>query len=513
MRLIRRDYDYGSMLLGSVNEGRRKQRIRIQVLLTLSIVLSNAIGAIIAVVLSSVGIPEPSVFHTKFWWVNFIALPVYVGAALVLGAVLGTLIIVRQLRWAIREQVPTRKEARRARWIPWKLTALQAMFWIGAVIMFTLCYGVLDPSLIPKIFFVVALSGTVVCAISYLLSEFSLRPIAAQIIAADPRSARRRRGALRTRAFISWSVGSGIPIVGMFLVAGFGLFRDQTSKTDVFVGITVLVGIALFTGLLLTVLNTSHVIAPVRNVASGMTKVSKGDNDVSVVIFDDTELGELQAGFNSMVEGLRERERLQDLFGRHVGRDVAEAALSSDPELGGTERTVAVVFVDVIGSTTLASEREPSEVVRILNRFFAVIVTEVEERKGLVNKFEGDAVLAVFGAPIDLDDSAGAALAAARAISARLADEVPELSAGIGVGYGNVVAGNVGAIQRFEYTVIGDAVNESARLSELAKRDPAHPLASGAAVDAALDEAQHWDEQETVTLRGRTAETVVYAAR
>lgn len=298
-----------------------------------------------------------------------------------------------------------------------------------------------------------------------------------------------------------------------FLVAGFGLFRDQTTKVDVFVGITVLVGIALFTGLLLTMLNTTHVIAPVRNVASGMTKVSKGETDVSVVIFDDTELGELQAGFNDMVQGLRERERLQDLFGRHVGRDVAEAALSSDPELGGTERTVAVVFVDVIGSTTLAAERQPSEVVSILNRFFAVIVTEVEERKGLVNKFEGDAVLAVFGAPIDLDDSAGAALAAARAISSRLADEVPELSAGIGVGYGSVVAGNVGAIQRFEYTVIGDAVNESARLSELAKRDPAHPLASGAAVDAARDEVDHWAEQETVTLRGRTAETVVYAAR
>ncbi|MGZ8177228.1 adenylate/guanylate cyclase domain-containing protein [Williamsia sp. SKLECPSW1] len=501
------------MLLGSTSENRRTQRIRIQILLTFSIVVSNAIGAVMAVVLASVGIPEPSVFHAKFWWVNFIALPVYVGAALVVGAVTGTTIIVRQLRWAIRDQVPTPTEARRARWIPWKLTALQAVFWIAAVIMFTICYGVLEPILIPKIFLVVGLSGTVVCAISYLLSEFSLRPIAARIIAAEAGSARRRRGALRTRAFISWSVGSGIPIVGMFLVVSFSLLRDQTTKTDVFVGITVLAATALFTGVLLTVLNTTHVIAPVRTVASGMTKVSRGDTDVSVVIFDDTELGELQAGFNAMVEGLRERERLQDLFGRHVGRDVAEAALSSDPELGGTERTVAVVFVDVIGSTTLATEREPAEVVRILNRFFAVIVTEVEERKGLVNKFEGDAVLAVFGAPIDLDDSAGAALAAARAISSRLAQEVPELSAGIGVGYGPVVAGNVGAIQRFEYTVIGDTVNESARLSELAKRDPTHPLASGAAIDAAHDEGRYWEEQETITLRGRTAETVVHVAR
>ncbi len=119
------------------------------------------------------------------------------------------------------------------------------------------------------------------------------------------------------------------------------------------------------------------------------------------------------------------------------------------------------MFVDVIGSTTLASEREPSEVVRILNRFFAVIVTEVEERKGLVNKFEGDAVLAVFGAPIDLDDSAvrhsvphGRSRPAWPTRSRSSRRHRCRLR--------HVVAGNVGAIQRFEYTVIGDAVNESA---------------------------------------------------
>ncbi len=508
----RRDADYGSILLGSIDDSPRVQRVRIQVLLTGSIGLSNGIGALIAVVLASVGIPEPSVFDDKFSWINFVALPVYIGCALVLGLVVGTTIIVRQLRWSIEDRTPTPREARMARRIPWKLTALQSLFWIGAVILFTICYGVLDPILIPKVFLVVLLSGTVVCAISYLLSEFSLRPVAAQIITADLQL-RSRRSALRTRALVSWMVGSGVPIVGMFLVVTFSLLREQTSKTDVFIGISVLVATALFTGLLLTVLNSAQVVAPIRSVRRGMKRVSTGDTDVEVVIFDSTELGELQAGFNTMVTGLQERERLQDLFGRHVGRDVAEAALSSDPELGGTERTVAVLFVDVIGSTNLASNRPPSEVVTILNRFFAVIVSEVEERSGLVNKFEGDAVLAVFGAPIDLDDSAGAALSASRAISRRLAEEIPELSAGIGVSYGPVVAGNVGAIQRFEYTVIGDAVNESARLSELAKRDPTRPLASRRAVDAAATDSEHWERLESQTLRGRSEETTVYAAR
>lgn len=187
--------------------------------------------------------------------------------------------------------------------------------------------------------------------------------------------------------------------------------------------------------------------------------------------------------------------------------------MSSSPELGGTERLAATLFVDVIGSTTLAAQRRPTEVVEILNKFFAVIVRAVEEHDGLVNKFEGDAVLAIFGAPIDLDDAAGSALAAARDIAYGLAEEVPELSAGIGVSHGAVVAGNVGAIERFEYTVIGDPVNESARLSELAKRDPRRPLASGRAVEAAQrTEADRWEEQETTSLRGRTEETTVFAA-
>ena len=324
---------------------------------------------------------------------------------------------------------------------------------------------------------------------------------------------RRKRSGVLSRAVVAWIVGSATPIVGILLLVSFGAFRKDTSKLDLFVGVFVLAVISLGTGLLLTWLTTTSVTGPLRSVRNGMNKVQAGNVDVDLVVYDGTELGDLQVGFNSMVNGLRERERMRDLFGRHVGREVAEAALSSDPALGGTERTVAALFVDVIGSTTLAAQRSPTEVVEILNRFFAVIVRAVEQQRGLVNKFEGDAVLAIFGAPIDLDDAAGAALCTAREIARELERRVPELSAGIGVGFGPAVAGNVGAIERFEYTIIGDPVNESARLSELAKRDPRRPLASGRTVDVANpQEAAHWEEQETTSLRGRTEETRVYAA-
>lgn len=508
-----RDRDYGSVLLGSADDTRTSRRIRIQILLTGALVVSNLIGALAAVVLTSVGIPQPTVFRGDLWWVNFIVVPIYVVVAFVIGIGLGTIVVVRDLRWSIRGNPPTAREARRTQRVPWRLSLIQAGLWITATALFTTLYGIIEPTLIPKTIFIVGLSGIVVVAITYLIIEFALRPVVAQVISAG--YSRRKRSGIRIRGMVSWTVGSAIPIIGIVLVVVFGMIRAETSKLDMVIGVTVLAAIALLTGPLLTWLSSISITGPVGSVRSAMRRLQAGhlDADTEVVVYDGTELGDLQAGFNSMVGGLRERERLQDLFGRHVGRDVAEAALQGDPELGGTEKTVAVVFVDVIGSTTLAAGRPATDVVDILNRFFAVIVRAVEERDGLVNKFEGDAVLAIFGAPIALADPAGAALAAARTIAERLAVEVPDLSAGIGVGYGPVVAGNVGAIERFEYTVIGDPVNESARLSELAKRDPSRPLAAGRAIDATGAEAGHWEQQETITLRGRTATTVVFAAR
>ena len=196
-------------------------------------------------------------------------------------------------------------------------------------------------------------------------------------------------------------------------------------------------------------------------------------------VYDGSEIGQLQAGFNSMVDGLRERERIQDLFGRHVGEEVARAALEQGIELGGEVRDVAVLFTDVVGSTQLAAERPPEEVVELLNRFFAVVVEVVRKHGGWVNKFEGDAALAIFGAPTTLDDAAAAALAAARELAERLPKEVDGLEAAIGVSAGEAVAGNIGEESRFEYTVIGDPVNEAARLTELAKEKDGHAARLG----------------------------------
>jgi adenylate cyclase len=199
---------------------------------------------------------------------------------------------------------------------------------------------------------------------------------------------------------------------------------------------------------------------------------------------------------------------MRDVFGRQVGEDVARAALERGVELGGEELDVAALFVDLTGSTRIAGERSPTEVVELLNRFFGVVVEVVERRGGMVNKFEGDAALAVFGAPVPRDDAATCALAAARELAERLPDAAPDLEAGIGVSAGTVVAGNIGAEKRYEYTVIGDPVNEAARLCDLAKERDRQVLASERAVKAASDEEQQrWELGEEVELRGRPEPT------
>ena len=269
-----------------------------------------------------------------------------------------------------------------------------------------------------------------------------------------------------------------------------------------------LVFVALGTGLLATTLVARSIAEPLAGVREALARVEQGELDARVAVDDSSEVGLLGAGFNRMAVGLRERERLRELLGRHVGQDVAQAALDGEIEFGGEIRRVGVLFVDILGSTALASERDPAEVVRLLNSFFEIVVEVVDEHSGWVNKFEGDAALCVFGAPVAHADPAGAALAAARELRSRLAKRLPNVEAGIGVSAGPAVAGNVGAARRYEYTVIGDPVNEAARLCELAKRRPDHLLASDVALDLAADgETTRWELGEEVVLRGRSEPT------
>lgn len=510
---------FGSRLLGPRDQGPRQLRIRIQLLLTGMLVTTNVVGALVVFVVNTWAIPSPAP-NREMVIALAIAIPTYVVLAVIVGAVWGTTSALRALRWATQPDVdPDRTQRAQALRVPLTLTAAQFSIWLGATALFTTLTLVLQPSRAIGTGLTVSIGAVVVAGISYLLTEFTLRPIAARALE-DVRVTRRVRGVgVGPRMAIFWTLGTAAPVIGLLIAAILALTPagDEATLRQLAIVTIIVCGIVLVFGFLLTDLNARSVVAPLLSVRDAMQEVESGNLDADVVVYDGTELGQLQAGFNDMVHGLRERELIRDLFGRHVGHEVASAAAAlgaGEIELGGETRACTVLFVDLVGSTTYATEHSPTEVVAVLNRFFAVVVDEVDRHHGLVNKFIGDAVLAIFGAPVEIEDHAGAGLAAARAMATRLAEEVPEIGAGIGVATGQVVAGNVGHQQRFEYTVIGDAVNSAARLTDLAKDVPGCVLASWDSVEAAraagadgADEASRWREHGATTLRGRTEET------
>ena len=493
--------EYGSWLLGKASESQLRRRVRIQVMLTVLIVSTNLLGIVVSALLVTVVIPVPSIFTDAPWWITFVVSPAYVAVALALGTFWVTRRTVNPLRWAIEERRPTREDQRNTFLAPWRVAKIHLILWgVGAALLTTL-YGMCNVAFIPRFVFSIGFSGVVVATVCYLLTEFALRPVAAQALEAGP-PPRRITAGIMGRTMTVWFLSS-LPVIGILLTGVFALSLNNLTETQFAYAVMILAVIALVVGFGLIWILSWLTATPVRVVRTALKHVEQGDLDCNVVVFDGTELGELQRGFNSMVQGLREREQVRDLFGRHVGREVAAAAEQRRPKLGGEERHVAVIFVDIIGSTQLVTGRPATEVVDLLNRFFAVIVEEVDRHHGFVNKFEGDAALAVFGAPNHLDNPEAEALAASRAIARRIRDEAPECDAGIGVASGEAVAGNVGAKERFEYTVIGEPVNEAARLCELAKSTPSHLLASSDAVqNASESERSRWTFGDTVTLRG-----------
>jgi adenylate cyclase len=498
---------YGSWLLGRVSESQRRRRIRIQVILTVLVMAANLIGMGVAVLLVTVAIPQPSVFDDAPSWLTFVVAPGYLVLAMAVGTYWITRRTVLALRWAIEERQPNRTDERNTFLAPWRVALVDLTLWgCGAVLLATL-YGMVNSTFIPRFLFVVSFCGVLVATGSYLLTEFALRPVAAQALEAG-RPPRRLAAGIMGRTMMVWLLGSAVPVVGIALTAVFQVLMGNLTDTQFAVAVLMLSSATLIFGFVLMWILSWLTATPVRVVRAALKRVEQGDLRGDLVVFDGTELGELQRGFNAMVDGLRERERVRDLFGRHVGREVALAAERDRPKLGGEERHVAVVFVDIVGSTQLVTSKRPADVVQLLNRFFAIVVDEVDRNHGLVNKFEGDAALAIFGAPNHLECPEDDALAAARAISDRLAVEMSELEAGIGVAAGQVVAGNVGAKERFEYTVIGEPVNEAARLCELAKSHSGRILATENTVRGASErERARWSLGETVTLRGHDQPT------
>ena len=383
--------------------------------------------------------------------------------------------------------------------------------WIGAAMLFPTLILLREHNgvVAARVGIGILLGGLTTCAIVFLLVERAIRPEVSVVLSAWPGAGSSAAG-LRPRLLMSWALGSGIPLVALGL-ATIGLDDHGRAILGARLWFFVLIGIVA--GSIATSIAARSVAEPLDAMRDAMRRVEDDDLDVEVEVDDGGEVGLLQSGFNRMVAGLRDRRRVRDLFGRHVGVEVAHAALEGEGGLVGQRRDVSVLFVDLVGSTTLTQTNSPDDVLALLNAFFETVIARVGAEGGWVNKFEGDGALCVFGAPADQADHAARALRAARTLRRELlvlSARYPGLDAGIGVSSGPAVAGNIGSAERYEYTVVGDPVNEAARLTDEAKQRLGRVLASENAVERAGSEAVNWGVADELTLRGRQQPTLAY---
>ncbi|HET6878356.1 MAG TPA: adenylate/guanylate cyclase domain-containing protein [Jatrophihabitans sp.] len=464
---------------------------------------ANVVGVLV-VALATFAVNATASAHQRT--VVLASAAVIVAIQVVVGTTAGALVQRRTLRWLLRGERPSHDDAVRALRMQLDMAVIVVILWLvgdAAVAAVSASVG-LDGQSVLGICGGVAVAGMAAAGITYLLVGRVTDPIARLALASRPPQTA-PVFSLQWRLFVIWLLTSGAPVVGIVLVVTTPRGQENVRGSTLLVAI-----VALILGLSATLLTARAIGGPLREMVEALHRVGQGELDVSVSIQDSGEIGLVQNGFNDMVAGLRERERIQDLFGRHVGPAVAAQAIRSGVTLSGESREAVALFVDIAGSTRLTHEMEPVDFVAMLNRFFEIVVDEVEGNGGLLNKFEGDAALCVFGAPAEIDEPAAAALRAARAIRDRVA-ELNEVEIGIGVAAGPVIAGQIGSASRLEYTVIGDAVNEAARLTELAKRVDGRILTSEPVVEqAGPTEQQHWVRWRVLKLRGREHPTRSY---
>jgi adenylate cyclase len=473
---------------------------------------SNVVGAVFIFTFLTYIVPTEQVEGESSAIVDigiFIGYFVVVG---VVGVVGGRRIAIRATRWVSEDRPPHDHERALALSLVFRTTMMSFVPWAGAAVFWGAINAVAGHTAIHvvKVIAVTLDGGLVSCTLSFLLAERAMRPIVALALAGTE-PPRRALGGVRVRLLLTWVLGSGVPLAGIALLPL--VARDSTVHADIGAAVAVLSCAGLFAGGLITIGTANAVADPLHAVTDALESVRQGKLDVEVPVDGGGDIGLLESGVNRMVEGLRERSRLADLFGRHVGTEVASLALQQGTGLASEQREASTLFVDLIGSTALAEVLEPEAVVETLNAFFEAVVRVVAAEGGWVNKFEGDGALCVFGAPATQPDHAARALRAARTLHDELlvvAAAHPGVDAAIGVSSGVVVAGNVGTEQRYEYTVIGRPVNEASRLTDLAKGRPGRVLASAAALALAPGEAAAWGSLGTLALRGQAAPIEVY---
>jgi adenylate cyclase len=345
----------------------------------------------------------------------------------------------------------------------------------------------------------------------FFAAEVALRPVVLELSEQLPDGFSAHRVGVPLR----WKLLGSLPLINVITgVVVSGLSADQRAGLeDLGLSVLAAVIVAFTISLELTLLVSRSVLRPVRDLLSATERVKAGDYSARVPVVSGDELGTLALSFNEMMSGLREREALHEAFSSYVDPQVAARVLEEGARLEGEDVEVTIVFVDVRDFTSFAEGASAEETVAYVNRFLELVVPILTKHGGHANKFVGDGVLGVFGAPVRLADHAGSAVTAAREIGREAEQRFGDrMRIGIGVNSGPVLAGTIGGGGKLEFTVIGDAVNVAARVEEVTRSTGDTALITEA-TRALLsgEDAITLEPRGAIPLKGRREPVPIYA--
>ena len=276
---------------------------------------------------------------------------------------------------------------------------------------------------------------------------------------------------------------------------------------------------ALFVGTVLSWLLARAFEQPLVEMKTAVQGIQQGSLEPKLAATSTDELGHLAEGINHMAQGLREKEFMKETFGKVVAPAVRDHLLKGNLQLGGEMRVATVLFCDLRGFTALSEKLTPAQVVEMLNVHFDTMSRCIEDEGGLINKFIGDAIMAIYNVPLPYADHASRAYRSAlrmlESLSAMNASfaarSLPPLKIGIGLHTGEVLAGNIGSASRLEYTVIGDTVNVASRIEGLCK-ETGRPLLISEATAAEMQQEALLQVIGEFPIRGREKPIRIYTA-
>jgi adenylate cyclase len=427
---------------------------------------------------------------------------------------------------------PSALAQRRALLFPYAMAGITLAGWglAGVIwgIVWPLLAGTFSPTRSARLVFgITGIGGSVTTAFVFFVSEYRWRNVLPAFFPDGDLSAvlGMPRLGVRLRLLVVFLLISLVPLsllgVLSYTSATELLAADRSGAERIVAGLlpvilfVVAVGVTASIGLATFV--AGSVARPLAEVEHAMAEVGRGNLDHRCTVVANDEIGGVADGFNRMVQGLRERDRIKETFGKYVTPEIRDEILAGRVALQGQALEATILFADLRDFTSWVESTDPRHVVRDLNEYFTEMERAITAEGGLILQFIGDEIEAAFGAPVATADHAARAVRAALDMRRRLAawnaarrerDQAP-LRHGIGIHTGTVLAGNIGSPDRLSYALVGDSVNLASRIQGLTKELGGDILVSST-TRSKLDASVALEPLHAVRVKGHTAEIDVY---